>query len=86
MPSVTGSLCLLKTNVGVLSFLVSEPGILGTPTLPQEYVELSQPTQGPLEPMPSPKDTMGTSFSAETHRVSLCTNSDIIPTPSHEMA
>ena len=86
MPSVTGSLCLLKTNVGVLSFLVYEPGFLGTPTLPQEYVELSQPTQGPLEPMPSPKNTMGTSFSTKPNRVSLCTNSDIIPTPSHEMA
>ena len=82
--SVPGSLCLMKHNVDVLSPLVSEQGILGTPTLAQEYLELSQLAQGTLEPMPSRKDTVGTSFSTEFPRLSLCTDRDLIPTPSHE--
>ena len=82
--SVPGSLCLMKHNVDVLSPLVSDQGILGTPTLAQEYLELSQLAKGTLEPMPSRKDTVGTSFSTEFPRLSLCTDSDLIPTPSHE--
>lgn len=82
--SVPGSLCLMKHNVDVLSPLVSDQGILGTPTLAQEYVEVSQLAQGTLEPMPFRKDTVGTSFSTEFPRLSLCTDRDLIPTPSHE--
>ena len=60
--SLPGSLCLMKHNVDGLSPLVSDQGILGTPTLAQEYLELSQLAKGILEPMPSRKDTVGSFF------------------------
>uniref|UniRef100_A0A9L6KDQ4 Uncharacterized protein n=1 Tax=Mus musculus TaxID=10090 RepID=A0A9L6KDQ4_MOUSE len=84
LASVLGSLCLLKPNEGALGPLVSEQGILRTPTFPQESLELSQPAQGPLKPVPSPPGTMGASFSTEFQGLSLCAEGDIIPTPPHE--
>ena len=84
LASVLGSLCLLKPNEGALGPLVSEQGILRTPAFPQESLELSQPAQGPLKPVPSPPVTMGASFSTEFQGLSLCAEGDIIPTPPHE--
>uniref|UniRef100_A0A9L6KDT8 Uncharacterized protein n=4 Tax=Mus musculus TaxID=10090 RepID=A0A9L6KDT8_MOUSE len=84
LASVLGSLCLLKPNEGALGPLVSEQGILRTPAFPQESLELSQPAQGPLKPVPSPPGTMGASFSKEFQGLSLCAEGDIIPTPPHE--
>ena len=84
LASVLGSLCLLKPNEGALGPLVSEQGILRTPAFPQESLELSQPAQGPLKPVPSPPGTMGASFSTEFQGLSLCAEGDIIPTPPHE--
>uniref|UniRef100_A0A8I5ZW89 Uncharacterized protein n=1 Tax=Rattus norvegicus TaxID=10116 RepID=A0A8I5ZW89_RAT len=84
LPSVPGALGLLKPNEGALGPLVSKQGILRIRTSPPETLEHSQPAQGPLEPMPSTQDTVGTSSSAEFPGLSHCAQGDFIPFPSHE--
>ncbi|XP_038956234.2 mucin-17-like [Rattus norvegicus] len=83
-PSVPGALGILKPNKSTLDPLVSKEMIQKTPTSPQETLELSQPGQGPLEPMPSTQDSVGTLFSTDIPGLSLCSQDDFIPFHSYE--